>query len=126
MLGAALTVGVTPVEVKEIVYQAVPYAGMARVFDFLHATNQVLQDRGVTLPLAGQSTTSPATRHAKGLAVQKSIFGEMIERMYAESPAEQLHFQHYLSANCFGDYYTRSGLDPQMRELLTFAMLTSL
>ena len=25
MLGAALTVGVTPVEVKEIVYQAVPY-----------------------------------------------------------------------------------------------------
>src|SRR3569832_102447 len=36
MLGAALTVGVTPVEVKEIVYQAVPYVGMAKVFDFLH------------------------------------------------------------------------------------------
>src|SRR5919199_6635654 len=31
LLGAALTVGVTPVEVKEIVYQAVPYVGMARV-----------------------------------------------------------------------------------------------
>src|SRR6478672_10740058 len=27
MLGAALAVGVTPVEIKEIVYQAVPYAG---------------------------------------------------------------------------------------------------
>jgi 4-carboxymuconolactone decarboxylase len=38
MLGAALTVGVTPVEVKEIVYQAVPYVGMAKVFDFIHAT----------------------------------------------------------------------------------------
>jgi len=38
MLGAALTVGVTPVEIKEIVYQAVPYVGMAKVFDFLHAT----------------------------------------------------------------------------------------
>ncbi len=36
MLGAALTVGVTPVEVKEIVYQAVPYVGMAKVFDFVH------------------------------------------------------------------------------------------
>lgn len=35
MLGAALNVGVTPVEAKEIVYQAVPYVGMARVFDFL-------------------------------------------------------------------------------------------
>src|SRR4051812_21617153 len=35
MLGGALNVGVTPVEVKEIVYQAVAYAGMAKVFDFL-------------------------------------------------------------------------------------------
>src|SRR3954466_14370136 len=28
MLGAALTIGVTPIEVKEIVYQAVPYVGL--------------------------------------------------------------------------------------------------
>jgi 4-carboxymuconolactone decarboxylase len=42
LLGGALTAGVTPVEVKEIVYQAVPYVGIARAFDFLHATNEVL------------------------------------------------------------------------------------
>ena len=59
MLGAALTVGVTPVEVKEVVYQAVPYVGLAKVFDFLHVTNEVLVDRGVELPLPGQSTTTP-------------------------------------------------------------------
>src|SRR3954467_15586221 len=41
MLGAALTVGVTPVEAKEVLYQAVPYIGIAKVFDFLHATNEV-------------------------------------------------------------------------------------
>ncbi|MBV9161503.1 MAG: carboxymuconolactone decarboxylase family protein [Pseudonocardiales bacterium] len=35
MTGAALTIGVTPVVIKEIVYQAVPYVGMAKVFDFL-------------------------------------------------------------------------------------------
>src|SRR5512142_1819779 len=46
MLGAALTIGVTPVEAKEIVYQAVPYVGMGKVFEFLHATNDVLRDRG--------------------------------------------------------------------------------
>lgn len=33
MLGAALTAGVTPTEVKEIVCQAVPYVGMGKVFD---------------------------------------------------------------------------------------------
>ena len=53
MLGAALIVGVTPVEAKEIVYQAVPYVGMAKVYDFLHATNEVLTDRGVEPPLPG-------------------------------------------------------------------------
>ena len=37
MMGGALNVGVTPVEIKEIVYQAVPYVGLAKVFDFLNA-----------------------------------------------------------------------------------------
>src|SRR3954447_20749947 len=76
MMGAALTVGVTPVEVKEIVYQAVPYVGMAKVFDFIHATNEVLTGRGVAFPLPVQSTTTPETRLEKGLEVQKEIVGE--------------------------------------------------
>lgn len=62
MVGAALNVGVTPVEIKEIVYQSVPYVGMAKAFDFIHATNEVLTSRGIQLPLEGQSTTSPETR----------------------------------------------------------------
>ena len=47
MLGGALNVGVTPVEVKEIVYQAVPYVGMAKVYDFIVATNEILESRGI-------------------------------------------------------------------------------
>jgi 4-carboxymuconolactone decarboxylase len=127
MLGAALTVGVTPVEAKEILYQAVPYVGMGRAFDFLHATNEILIDRGVTLPLAGQSTTTPGTRAERGLAVQKTIVGaERVDAMYAGAPADEQHIQRLLSANCFGDHYTRNGLDLPTRELLTFAVLIGL
>ena len=127
MLEAALTVGVTPVEVKEIVYQAVPYVGMAKVFDFLHVTNDVLTERGVALPLLGQSTTSPETRFERGLAVQKQIVGdERVDGMYAAAPADEQHIQRWLSANCFGDHLTRTGIDLPTRELLTFAMLVSL
>jgi 4-carboxymuconolactone decarboxylase len=126
MLGAALHVGVTPVEIKELVYQAVPYAGMARVFDFLHTTNEVLTSRGISLPLEGQSRTTRETRHQRGLEVQKHLLGERIDKMYAQSPKDQLHIQRYLSANCFGDYLTRGGLDLKTRELLTFSMLASL
>jgi 4-carboxymuconolactone decarboxylase len=127
MLAAALTVGVTPVEAKEIVYQAVPYVGMAKVFDFIHATNDVLTERGVALPLAGQSTTTPENRAEKGLAVQRQIVGsDVIDKLYASAPNDLLHIQRYLSAHCFGDHYTRTGIDVPARELLTFSMLVSL
>jgi 4-carboxymuconolactone decarboxylase len=126
MLGGALHVGVTPIEAKEIVYQAVPYVGMAKAFDFIHATNDVLQEQSISLPLPAQSTTTAETRMEKGLTAQKNIFGDRIDAMYAQSPADQMHFQRFLSANCFGDYYTREGLDLKTRELLTFAMLAAL
>jgi 4-carboxymuconolactone decarboxylase len=127
MLGAALTAGVTPVEVKEIVYQAVPYAGMGKVFDYIHATNDVLSERGVQLPLERQATTTTATRAEQGRAVQEEIVGaNRVERMYGSAADDELHVQRFLSANCFGDYYTRSGIDLPVRELLTFAMLAAL
>lgn len=126
MLGAALRVGVTPVEIKEILYQSVPYVGIAKVLDFINGTNEVLQSKGIKLPLEGQSTTSQETRYEEGLKVQKRIFGGMIDEMYKSSPKNQLHIQRFLSANCFGDYYTRRGLDLKTRELLTFAMLVSM
>ena len=127
MLGAALTAGVTPVEAKEIVYQAVPYVGMGRVFDFVHATNDVLTDRGVELPLPGQSNTAPGTRADKGRAVQEQIAGaDRVQAMYENAGEDELHFQQFLSANCFGDYLARSGIDIVTRELITFALLVSL
>ena len=127
MLGAALIVGVTPVEIKEIVYQAVPYVGMAKVYDFIHAANEVLAKRGVQLPLPGQSTTTPENRAEKGLAVQKQIIGnDVVEKLYASAPEDLMHIQRYLSAHCFGDHVARAGIDVPTRELLTFSMLVSL
>lgn len=127
MLGAALTVGVTPIEIKEIVYQAVPYVGIAKVFDFIHTTNEVLTERGIPLPLPPQSTTTPETRMEKGLAIQKQIFGnDAVAHLYAASPDDLRHVQHSLSANCFGDTLTRNGIDLPTRELLTLSMLVSL
>lgn len=41
---------------------------MAKVFDFLDATNDALREHGVELPLPGQSTTTPDTRFDRGIA----------------------------------------------------------
>jgi 4-carboxymuconolactone decarboxylase len=126
MVGGALNVGVTPIAIKELVYQAVPYVGMGKAFDFLHVTNEVFTSRGIALPLPGQSTTNQESRFAKGREVQKQIFGDRIESMLSAAPKDQRHIHEYLAANCFGDYYTRGGLDLKQRELLTFVMLASL
>lgn len=126
MLHAAWANGVTPVEIKEVLYQAVPYVGIAKVADLIEVANDFLIANGVSLPLDGQSTTSPETRYEKGLALQKSIFGEQIGKMADNMPDNQKHIARYLSANCFGDYQTRNGLDTRMRELLTFSLLVSL
>lgn len=99
MIKPALTVGITPVEIKEIVYQAVPYVGMAKVFDFIHATNEVLKENGVELPVQGQSTTTPESRAEKGLTVQKQIIGaDLVEKLYRSAPEDQKHIQRFLSA----------------------------
>jgi 4-carboxymuconolactone decarboxylase len=127
MADAALNVGVSPVQIKEIVYQAVAYVGIGRVFDFLHITNDVLRGRGVELPLRGQSTTSSETRMACGLATQKRIIGDaLVARLYDSAPEDMMHIQRYLTGNCFGDYYTREGMDIRTRELITFSMLIAL
>lgn len=127
MVEAALTIGVPPVELKEVVYQAVPYVGEARALDFLNTTNAILTGRGIDLPLPGQSTTTPETREERGLAVQMEVVGAArVDSLYASAPPDQTHIQRFLSANCFGDHYTRTGLSLQTRELLTFAILVSL
>jgi 4-carboxymuconolactone decarboxylase len=127
VLGAALTAGVTPVEAREIVYQAVPHTGMGKAFDFIHATNDILTERGVKLPLDGQSVTTSATRASEGRAMQERIVGaDRVKNLYASAADDELHFQRFLSANCFGDHLTRSGIGVPVRELLTFALLAAL
>ena len=127
ILTQALDNGVSPLEVKEALYQSIPYAGMAKVYDFILATNEVMLERGIKLPLEPQSTTNPQNRFDKGLKVQSQIFGtENIASMRASAPKELKHIQDYLSANCFGDYYTRGTLDIPTRELITLAVLISL
>ena len=122
---AALNVGITPIEIKEILYQAVPYVGILKVVDLLEPTNRIFKERGIALPLEKQGTTTRENRFDKGLELQKSIFGDVIDKNYENSPENQVHIQKFLSDNCFGDYYTRNGLDVKTRELITFSILLS-
>lgn len=125
MVPAALEFGVTPVEVKEIVYQATAYLGIGRVLPFLKATNEVLIAKGIKLPLEGQSTTTTDNRREAGTQAQVDIFGDNMKDFWKSGPEENRHINYWLAANCFGDYYTRTGLDYKQREMITFCFLSA-
>ena len=126
MLKAALNAKVSPIAIKEVIYQATPYVGMAKVADILSITNKVFKQRGIKLPLAKQGTTNKENRYEKGLQTQVDIFGEGMRSAIDKAPKGQRHIREFLSSNCFGDYYTRTGLDLKFRELLTFVYLISM
>lgn len=119
-LTQALDAGVTPVMAKEVVYQAVDYLGMGRTLPFLDITNDLLTQRGVTLPLEGQATTTMENRLERGYQTQAEIFGDQMLEAW-----KQNHINRWLASNCFGDYYTRTGLDLKQREMITFCFLAA-
>lgn len=118
MLPVALENGVTPVMVKETVYQAVDYLGYGRILSFLNMTNEVFAERNISLPLPSQATATMEDRLEKGVEVQATIFGEHMREAWKAG-----HINRWLADNCFGDYYTRTGLDLPQREMITFCFL---
>lgn len=125
MLPAALNFGVTPVEIKEIVYQATAYLGIGRVFPFLKAVNAFLDEKGIALPLQGQATTTTDTRLEAGIQAQVNIFGEGMREFYRSGDEDTRPINRWLADNCFGDWYTRTGLTLAQRELMTFCFLAA-
>ena len=122
----ALNIGVSPIEIKEALYQCSPYVGYPRVFAALEKANEVFKEKNISLPIESQSTVTESTRFDKGLETQVSMYGDAILAAHSNAAPNQKHIQNFLSANCFGDFYTRKGLDLKTRELLTFIMIISL
>lgn len=103
------------------------YLGIGRVFPFLKATNDILEAEGVKLPLPEQATTDPTreSRLTGGEQVQIDIFGEGMRGYKDEGNPDYPWINEWLVDNCFGDWYTRGGLDLKQRELVTFCYIAA-
>ena len=127
ILLSAVNKYVTPEEVKELLYQSVPYVGFGRAHNFFGVVIKVFEKKGIGMPLENRSNTSAENRHQKGRELQDRYFGaEMIQMMNENAPEDQKHFNRFLEGFCFGDFYTRDGLDDQQRELITFVFIATL
>ena len=120
VLPEALQSGLTPVMIKELVYQSAAYLGLGRTLPFLDAVNEYLSAQGLPVSQPIQGTANPQNRLEKGFGVQAEIFGSHTKEAWKNG-----HINYWLAANCFGDYYTRRGLTLAQRELITFCFLAA-
>ncbi len=126
MLPGALEVGVEPETVKEIVYQAAPYVGLSRVLPYILITNETLRKRSIRLPLVEQKTTTRVEHLERGNDIQVEVFGEHMRNWWEEGSEDTAHIRKWVSSSCFGDFYTRNGMDLKTREMVTLCFLIAL
>lgn len=109
MVPGALKSGVTPVELKELVYQGTAYLGLGRALPFLLAANALLAEDGTALPLPSRGTVTGETRIEAGNQAQVDIFGEQMRGFQNSGPEETRQINRWLAGNCFGDYSPAAG-----------------
>ena len=126
-INAALNVGNKPIEVREAIYQCAPFIGFPKTLNAVSVFNEVMSERGIKLPLDDMATITEENRYAKGAEIQKSIYGDEVKQAMQKLPKEYKNVvPDVLTKFCFGDFYTRGGLDIKQRELLSLVTLVAL
>ncbi|BCB75726.1 carboxymuconolactone decarboxylase family protein [Phytohabitans flavus] len=67
------------------------------------------------------------SRRERGMRVRREVLGDShVDRSMANATDFTRVVQEYVTASCWGDVWTRPGLDRRTRSLLNLAMLTAL
>ena len=126
-INAALNVGNTPAEIREAIYQCAPFIGFPRTLNAIGTFNEVMNERGIKLPLEEAGTITEENRHDKGAEIQNLLYGDEVKRAMKTLPGEYKNAVPDILTNfCFGDFYTRKGLTLKQKELLSFVTLAAM
>ena len=125
--GAALNVGVTPEELREVMYLTAPFIGFPKMLNAVATVNEVFKERGISLPLEKQGTVTEENRHETGKAIQDKLYPGGITSVMEGLPGDMgKDVEQFLTDYFFGEIYSRGALDLQTRELLGYCVLTTL
>jgi 4-carboxymuconolactone decarboxylase len=124
---AALNIGISPIQIREAVYQCAPFIGFPKTLNAVSTINEVFKEKGIPLPLESKATVTESDRFEKGREIQYPLYGDEIKKYMAVLPDNfKDDVPRFLTEMCFGDFYTRTGLDIKTRELLVLCVLVTL
>ena len=125
-INGALNAGNNPIEIREAIYQCAPFIGFPKTLNAIAVFNEVIKTRGLEGELKSTATTTEKDRFTKGFEIQNPLYGGEIKENFKNLPDNMgSDVARFLTEVCFGDYYTREGLELKTRELLTIAVLTT-
>lgn len=124
-VATALAQGLAPEEILEAIYQCAPYTGFPRTVDAVEIARSVFKAKNVKVD-ENRATVTAQSRLEAGADAQGTLFGQTFRDMAKNGKDGMPTINYFLASNCFGDYYTRKGLDLNTRELLTMAILVNL
>ena len=125
-INAALNVEANPVELREAIYQLAPFIGFPKTLNALGVLNEVFKERGIKTPLPSTATIKEEERFIKGQSIQQPLYGDEIKQSLKDLPDNMGDdVAKFLTEVCFGDFYTRDGLDLKTRELLMLSALVT-
>ncbi|MBR1617198.1 carboxymuconolactone decarboxylase family protein [bacterium] len=125
-INGALNVGCSPIEIREAIYQCSPFIGFPKTLNAISVFNEVIKERGLGKELKSTKTTNENDRYKKGLEIQTPMYGDEIKENMKGLPDDMgSDVARFLTEVCFGDFYTRKGLELKKRELMTIAILTT-
>ena len=125
-LNGALNAGATPIELREAIYQLAPFIGFPKTLNAITVMNEVFKERGISLPLKSTETVKEEERYQRGFEIQNPLYADEIEKALEGLPDDMGDdVSRFLTEVCFGDFYTREGLDIKTRELLFISALVT-
>ena len=115
-----LHIGISPVEIREAIYQCAPFIGFPKTLNAITVIDEVFTASGISLPLENNEKVNEENRYEKGLEIQSPIYGTEIAEKYSWLPGDFAQaVPKFLTEFCFSDFFTRGGLDEKTRELLS-------
>ena len=123
----ALKEKVSPLEIREIVYQCAPYVGIGRVRETMEGVNEAFKAAHISLPLPTATTITDKNRREAGEQMVMKLNGDRMKQILSQVPKDEYDLRvNDLYDFCFGDFYTRSGLSLKDRELVVFGAIAAL
>jgi 4-carboxymuconolactone decarboxylase len=119
-----LRVGLTKDEMVEIITHCIPFCVFPRSLNALNVAKQVFESQNINICIKDEFG-SVEGRRERGLQKLEEIDGEhgkeVIQALSSISPS----LGNQIIDFTFGEVYSRSGLQPQQRQLVTLASLTA-